>query len=114
MLPSLEEPEEIFSLGYGPLDVDVTYPDNYLKTGDDPMYNLRINRELEESFSPQVYTVEQAKNVTAPKPAVNPPMLALGDAISLNSRNTSYTRFNTETGKINTVRLDDETPGVDD
>lgn len=114
LLPSLEEPEQIFSLGYEPQNVDVSYPDNYLKTGYDPMYNLRIDKDLEESFSPNVYTVETAESVTTPKPAVNPVMMKLGDAISLNTRNTSYTRYNPETGHIETVRLDDETPGVDD
>lgn len=112
LLPSLEKPDEIFSLGYDPQNVTVTFPDNYLKNGDDPMYNLRIDKNLEESFTPQVYTVEFAKNVVAPKPAVNPVMSSLGDAISLNESNTTYTEVDMDTGKIKVVGVDapDEQP----
>lgn len=114
LMPSLEEYDPIFDIGYGPQNVDVVYPDNYLKTGDDPFYNLRINRELEESYTPQVYTVETAKDILSPKPGVNPPMIALGDAISLNEENTKYTKYDKNTGKIRVVSLNDETPGEDD
>lgn len=106
LLPSLEEPEKIFSLGYGPENVSVTYPDNYLKTGDDPLYNLRVDRGLEESYTPQVYTVEEAESVMTPKPAVNPPMFRLGDSISLNDQNTQYTTRNKETGEIDVWGVD--------
>ena len=107
LLPSMEEPDPIFSLGFGPQDVDVVYPDNYLTTGDDPLYNLRIDRELEESFTPQVYTVDSAVSVTKPKPAVNPPMFTVGDAMSLNDTNTVYSKYNKETGEIEKVEVDD-------
>lgn len=113
LLPSLETPDPIFSLGYGPQDVETVYPDNYLKHDDDPMYNLRLDKDLEESFTPQVYTIEEAKSVIEPKPAVNPVMSNLGDAISLNSKNTMYTKYDKETGKIIAVHLDDDTPGHD-
>lgn len=113
LLPSLETPDPIFSLGYGPQDVETVYPDNYLKHDDDPMYNLRIDKQLEESFTPQVYTIEDPRSVIEPKPAVNPVMSHLGDAISLNSRNTAYTRYDEESGTIKAVHLDDDTPGQD-
>lgn len=113
LLPSLDTPDPIFSLGYGPQNIETVYPDNYLKNGDDPMYNLRIDKELEESFTPQVYTVETAESVTSPKPAVNPVMSKMGDAISLNDRNTAYTKYDEESGKIKAVSLDDNTPGQD-
>lgn len=114
LLPSLEEPEKIFSLGYEPqgVDVEVIYPANFDR-GDDPMFNLRIDRDYEESLTPKVYTVETAEDVLSPKPGVNLVMATMGDAISLNSRNTSYTRFDKETGEIETVRVDDDTPGED-
>lgn len=114
LLPSLEEPEQIFSLGYGPQDVTVTYPDNYMKFGEDPMYNLRVDRDLEESFTPGVYTVDHAEKITAPKPAVNPIMAAMGDAISLNEMNTTYTKKELDTGRIKVVGVDapDEQPPV--
>lgn len=113
LLPSLGGPDPIFSLGYGPQEVDVTYPDNYLKNGDDPMYNLRLDKDLEESFTPQVYTNETAESVINPKPAVNPVMSKMGDAISLNEDNTAYTKYDKESGKIKAVHLDDGTPGWD-
>lgn len=113
LLPSLETPDPIFSVGYGPQNVETVYPDGYLKHDDDPMYNLRLDRELEESFTPQVYTIEEAKSVIEPKPAVNPVMSHLGDAISLNKNNTAYTKYDEETGKISAVYLDDGTPGQD-
>lgn len=107
LLPSLEEPDQIFDIGYGPQEVDVVYPDNYLKNKDEPMYNLRINRALEESFTPSVYTVESASSVKTPKPAVNPVMMGLGDAISLNANNTMYTRIDKSTGKIVVDRVEE-------
>ena len=108
LLPSLEDPEKIFSLGYGPQDVGVTYPDNYLKDKDNPQFNLRLDRNLEESYTPSVYTVETAESVISPKPAVNPVMAAFGDAISLNSANTHYTRYNKDTGTIVVDRATEE------
>lgn len=113
LLPSLGGPDPIFSLGYGPQDVETVYPDNYLKHDDDPMYNLRLDKELEESFTPQVYTIEDPRSVIDPRPAVNPVMSHLGDAISLNDRNTAYTKYDKESGKIRAVHLDDNTPGWD-
>lgn len=113
LLPSLEEPEKIFSMGYGPQDVTVSFPTNYLKTGDDPLYNLRVDRDLEESFTPSVYTVESAESVTTPKPAVNPPMFSLGDAISLSKSNTQYIKRNRITGKPEVVGYDPLNPTPD-
>jgi len=106
LLPSLEEPEQIFSMGFGPENVETVYPDNYLKTGDDPYYNLRVDRGLEESYTPAVYTVEDAESVVRPYPAVNPPMFHIGDAISLNDDNTQYTVFNRETGEVEVRGVD--------
>lgn len=106
LLPSLEEPEQIFSLGYGPQDVEVTYPEDYLKTHDGPLYNLRVDSNLEKSFTPSVYTVEHAESVVAPKPAVNPPMAMMGDSISLNADNTQYTYRDPQTGHIGVRGLD--------
>lgn len=113
LLPSLESPDPIFSLGFGPQNVETVYPNDYLKHDDDPMYNLRIDRNLEESFTPQVYTVEKAESVIKPKPAVNPVMSHMGDAISLNSRNVGYTKYDEVTGQIKAVKLDDDNPGWD-
>ena len=102
--------EPIFSIGYGPEDVNVTYPDDYLRPPyvDRPngraqrpaemAWNLRLNRQLEQSITEDVYTndPERTSSIMKPKPAVNPPMLKIGDAISLNDQNTQYTMTNDE------------------
>lgn len=107
LLPSLEEPEAIFSIGFGPQNVDVVYPDNYLKNRGDPLYNLRLNRQLEESLSPRVKTVDSATDILNPRPAVNPVMASLGDAISMNPTNTKYTVKHQDTGKVEVVDVPD-------
>lgn len=108
LMPSIEP---IFTLGYGPQNVDVTYPDDYVKHREEPLYNLRINKELEESLSPQVYTVESATDILNPKPAVNPVMASLGDAISLTPTNSKYTKKDPETGEIIVVDVNDDNSG---
>lgn len=91
--------DPIFSLGKGPQAVGVKYPDNYLKIDDAPEYNLRYDRKLEESLTPDVYTVdaERTHDVVNPRPAVNPVMQTVGDAISMNSQNDTYV-MNDESG----------------
>lgn len=122
IVKSLIDP--IFSLGYGPMDVGVTYPDDYIVkrkynevTGNfdkiyytpykDPVYprkpavNLRYDRELDESQTASaaggkydVMTVdsERSPDILNPRPAVNPIMGKMGEAISLNNQNTKYTQ----------------------
>ena len=66
-------------------------------------WNLRYDRELEESIrggeivdepvtEPDVYTVDdgRTKSIIEPRPAVNPIMSKMGDAISLDTLNTRY------------------------
>ena len=111
LLPSLEEPHKIFSLGYDPqdkLDIEVVHSTSFLKDKRSSNYNLRVDRYYEESLTPAVWTVDTAKRPTAPKPAVNPPMAAIGDAISLNANNTSHTNYDDNTGKINVVSISGE------
>lgn len=88
IVKSLLDP--VFSLGLGPKDVGVTYPDNYLKNKDDPNINLRYNRHLDESYSNDIRQIDEG-TIIKPKPSVNTIMMELGSAISLNSENTSYT-----------------------
>lgn len=97
LIPDIEtgqdvERDVIFSLGYGPQDVSQHYPDNYLRIKDYPEYNLRYDRGLEESITPDVYTIdkERTADVMSLKPAVNPTMISVGGAISLNDHNTKY------------------------
>ena len=96
--------EPYFSVGYGPDDVSVMYPDDYLTPVgvDRPLgrpqrpdwmaWNLRYDRQAEESITSEIYTVDNDRttNILEPRPAVNPPMLHVGDAISLNTDNSKY------------------------
>lgn len=116
IVKSLLDP--IFSLGYGPQDVGVEYPDDYLKPeyrdrpigqdehDDTYAWNLRYDRDLEEKMKseefgadlpPDVYTLDDDRttSIVKPRPAVNPIMARMGDAMSLNeddpdAPNTKY------------------------
>lgn len=80
----------VFSLGLGPKDATVRYPDDYMKIKDDPEYNLRYDKALDESQSDKEAYAVDSGTIVASKPAVNSIMLELGDAISLNTENTKY------------------------
>ncbi len=122
-----------FSLGYGPQDVSVTYPDDYLNplyvdrpngadgTPDPSLeqpatkaWNLRYNAQAEYSSeggesSAQAYTLNKSKvqSVIKPQPAVNPIASKLGDAVSMDSQNKLYTKtIVTESGDYATYTYD--------
>ena len=102
--------DPIFGLGYEPQDVSVSYPDNYVLpdvADGDLSYNLRLDKAREDSITKEVYTFDDGRkgsdgvnipnrttDILHPRPAVNPIMGkvgdALGDATSLNSGNTQY------------------------
>ena len=90
--------DPIFSLGYGPQDIGVVYPDNYLEIDDYPDYNLRYDRALDESITKDVYVndPDRTPNIVNPRPAVNPVMSTLGDAMSMNKDNTVYTMYDAD------------------
>lgn len=69
----------IFSVGYGPT-VDTMADANV----DDPRYNLRYNKTIEESISPAVYTLdpERASTPTNPQPKVNDILFKMGDSLN--------------------------------
>lgn len=102
----IPEAAQIFSIGYGPQDVDTYYAADYLKNPNKPKnysyddysnrsdvvnkpWNLRYDKAAEESLSPDVYTIDSG-DIMNPKPAVNPVMVQLGDAISVSDTNDSY------------------------
>ena len=93
----------IFDIGYGPQDVNVSYPDSYIKPmyQDKPLWNLRLNRQLEEEIDRAIWTIEDDKStdILHPQPAVNPRMARVGDAMSLNPQNTEYIHVD-ENGNI--------------
>lgn len=91
----------IFGLGWTPQNVTTTYPNSYVLPDEDRditaqgkvrAWNLRYDkaRELEESLD--VWTIEpdRSVDVITPRPAVNPVMHVLGDAVSMNSDNSQY------------------------
>lgn len=97
----------IFTLGYGPQDVDTVYPDDYYLNPSevDKKYpwNLRYDKDLEEANTMQhdgeydIYTIDDDRSPTDPeqgildpRPRINPLMTELGDAMSLNDLNTQY------------------------
>jgi hypothetical protein len=110
--------DPVFSLGYGPQEVGVTYPDNYMKEpgqplrddwynytsqnvySDKPIWNLRFDKEAEEALGTDIYTLDddRTESIVKPRPAVNPIMSELGDAMAMNDQNTVYTK--NENGKI--------------
>lgn len=88
--------EPIFTLGYGPQDVSVTYPEDYWSNPSDEdylrPYNLRYNRQLEESMGSDIYTVDDSRtnNILNPRPAVGPIMSRLGDGMATDNTYTSF------------------------
>jgi len=109
LLPSQKDPEySIFSQGYGPENVEVRYPDNYLKNKDKRPYNLRYDQEAEAELGLAISTIdpERTESIMKPRPAVNPPMMQVGDSLSLNSMNTQYVMIG-EDGKPHIVDSED-------
>ena len=99
--------DPIFSLGYGPQEVGVTYPDDYLinPSPDDinKPYNLRYDPTsddiLAETEQDYIQTLDTTGggvvdpsdvNEIRPYPAVNPVMGKVGDAISAKNDNSKY------------------------
>lgn len=85
----------IFGIRYGPQDVGEYVADSYVipEVSDGAQsYNLGYDRVREEAIGTDVYTAEADRTVSAikPRPAVNPIMGSVGDAISLNPENTKY------------------------
>lgn len=104
-----KDKHQIFGLGYGPNDVrEFTRPvDRYLKDEEDYpfVYNLRhdLGTDIDENMSGDgtsdghdhgldLWTIDEMRTdgQTKPRPAVNPIMTAIGDAMSMNEDNTEY------------------------
>lgn len=113
--------DPIFSLGYEPQSVSTEIPLDYLnppyRDTDEPRVNLRYDKHMDELSTAgvgigqyDVTTVDESRStdVLNPRPAVNPVMSALGDAISLNDTNTKYTKVtDADAGKIETATVTD-------
>lgn len=110
--------DPIFSLGYEPQTVETTVPDNYLNLPPDERdWNLRYDRKTDEQHTHKnsdgeydISTVDNdmTKDILNPRPAINPAMAEIGDAISLNKENTKYTKYDKETDKIKSVDIDED------
>lgn len=113
--------QPIFSLGFGPSDVSVTYPDDYLEPpyvdrpiGGEQMpaekaWNLRLDKDLEREITEDVYTNddERSENIVKQRPAINPPMFRLGDSISLNDQNSEYLMSTNDEGRVEKKNAED-------
>ena len=105
LLPSMKERDPIFSIGYGPQKVGITYPDNYLKRPDRPEYNLRYDKALDESITRDVYVndANRTTSIVNAKPAVNTVMGRQGEAISMSADNHKYTKWNETLQKFEVI-----------
>ena len=101
LIPRKEDKKPFFGLGWEPQDVGVDYDDDYvlpdiaadvMPGGKYRPWNLRYDKEREESVSSEVYTIdtERSFNIVNPRPAVNPIMHVLGDAMSVEDANSRY------------------------
>lgn len=106
IVKSLIDP--IFGLGKEPLTVETTVPDNYIINNEEPPYNLRYDKDKEESVSKDVYTIDQdrSENILNPRPAVSPIMSELGSAVFLDDGKTYLVRD--ENGNIIKKTLPEE------
>ena len=100
LIPGKEQ-DPMFGLGWGPQDVSVEYPDDFvlpdIQTDSDPggryaPWNLRYDKTREDSIGPDVYTIDEDRtsNILNPRPAINPIMKVVGDSLSINDTNTNY------------------------
>lgn len=115
----IPEKDKIFSVGYEPQKIDTFVPDDYL----DPAYinsaeykksvdytrpyNLRYDRKLEEAITQDVYTVDSTRtsDILNPRPAVNPVMSNVGDAIALYTLNPGQDVDNADLDKATDGKL---------
>lgn len=89
----------IFTLGFGPQDLETEYPEDYYKMNPGSRgINLRYDKQREEDNTPEregaydIYTVDdyRSEDNLDFKPRVNPRMVVAGDAISITDDNTVY------------------------
>lgn len=95
---------KIFSVGFGPEDVTVTYPDDYLinpsKEDMEKPWNLRYDLRTDETYTDvlnsetkYIATIdkERSDDILSPRPAVNVPMYKVGDAIISDNKSKTTT-----------------------
>lgn len=96
----LNPPDTIFGIGYNPIDVDTSTskPIWNPEYADKPLYNLRYDAGTDKEITEETYVNDPKRNstITNPKPAVNPVMLEIGDAITHTQDNTLYSETDNE------------------
>lgn len=98
LMPSGEEYDPIFYLGLTPEDVKVSEPANYYKDKSRKLYNLLYDYTQEKTYGDEVYTIDEDRSPDEdnPRPAVNKPMMTLGQALSTTNSQKSLTKFTQE------------------
>lgn len=98
----LNPPDKIFSIGYNPVEIETTngptigQPILEPEYADKPLYNLRYDYTTDQEHTEETFVTDpdRVQKSTAPKPAVNPVMMNIGDAIT--SDNTLYSIGDTD------------------
>ncbi len=98
---------QIFGLGYTPTDVSIYDGPSVLPDEADfpKVYNLRYDKTTDLEYTDgNVTTIDENRtiSVTKPRPAVNPIMAQMGDAIAMDSSNNQYTKVDDQ-GNISIV-----------
>lgn len=87
-------PDAIFSLGYNPIEVgtSVTEPVLEPEYADKPLWNLRYDAGTDREITEETYVNDPSRvsTITSPKPAVNPIMMQVGDAVTNTDDNSLY------------------------
>lgn len=98
LMPSGEEYDPIFYLGLTPEDVQVVEPANYYKDKSKKLYNLLYDYTQEKVYGNEVYTIDDDRSTDEnnPRPAINGPMMTIGDALSTTNSHHSLKKLEHE------------------
>lgn len=96
LMPSGEDYDPIFYLGLKPEDVKTSEPANYYKDKSRKLYNLLYDYTQEKTYGDAVYTIDDDRTIDEdnPRPAINGPMMTVGQALSTTNSHGSLRRFN--------------------
>ena len=100
-------PDKIFSIGYNPIEIGVSTSTPILKPeyADKPLWNLRYDAGTDRDITTETYVNDpnRESTITSPKPAVNPIMMSVGDAVTNTPDNTQYSTADTD-GNISVTK----------
>lgn len=100
----LNPPDKIFSIGYNPIEITtvdgptIGQPVLEPEYADKPLYNLRYDYTTDQEHTTETFVndPDREQSILAPKPAVNPIMGKVGDAITHTPDNTLYSKEDTD------------------